>query len=400
VAEAARALLDGVRVLELSQLIAAPFCGLTLADLGAEVVKVEPPGGDYTRSLDPPLAPGRSAYFQMLNRGKRSVALDLRADGAQALVRRLIDRADVVVDGLGDAAAGLAVGYDEASERNPKLIWCSVTGLGRQRGGRTIDPNLQAAMGMMATTGEPGGRPLRTQMSLIDFMTGMYAVQSVLATLMRVERGGSGALLDCAMVDAAATLTSSLGVYALGGAEPLLRRIGAESYWYVPAGNFEAADGEWVQLVAISEQHWRAVCRVLGHPEWIDRFTPNERRVSDRELVHELIADAIKLRPAEALAEEIRAAGGLCERIREMEEAWSDPLLVERGLLGEVSDPQLRAFPIPVASLAGRGRLELAPAPALGEHSRAVAAEAGLGSAEIDALVDAGALVDRSERVA
>jgi crotonobetainyl-CoA:carnitine CoA-transferase CaiB-like acyl-CoA transferase len=387
-------LLDGLRVLELSQLIAAPFVGLTLGDLGADVVKVEPPGGDYTRTLDPPLAPGHSGYFQMLNRGKRSVALDLRTDGSRALIRRLVDRADVVIEGLGRAAGSLGIDYVDARARNPKLIWCSITGFGRDSGTRTIDPNLQASMGMIATTGETGGPPLRIQMSLIDFMTGMYAVQSVLTARMVVERGGEGALLDCAMVDAAATLTSSLGVYALGSSEPL-RRVGAESYWYVPAGNFEAGDGEWLQLVALSEQHWRAICEALEHPEWIEdpRFADNEARVAHRKVVHGLIAAATRSRPAEAIAEAIRAAGGLCQRIREMEEAWADPLLVARGLLGEVADPELKAFPVPVASLAGRGRRELAPAPTLGQHSREVATEAGLSAGEVDALLAAGALV-------
>jgi crotonobetainyl-CoA:carnitine CoA-transferase CaiB-like acyl-CoA transferase len=379
--------LEGLRVLEFSQLIAAPFCGLTLADLGADVVKVEPPGGDYTRTLDPPLAPGRSAYFQMLNRGKRSVALDFRAEGARALIRRLIDWADVVVEGLGDAATGLGLGYEEASERNPKLIWCSISGLGSGRPGRAIDPNLQAAMGIMATTGEPGRPPMRVQLPLIDFMTGMYAAQSVLVAVMAVQQGGDGAFLDCAMADAAATLTSSLGLYALGGTDAL-GRIGAESYWYVPAGNFEAADGEWVQLVALSESHWRAVCRALGHEEWLDddRFADNEARVSNRALVHASIADAIRQRPAAAWAREISTAGGLAQRIRDLGEAWADPMLTERGLLGQVTDPALQGFPIPVASLAARGRTSLAPAPELGEHSRSVAAQAGLGARELDEL--------------
>jgi crotonobetainyl-CoA:carnitine CoA-transferase CaiB-like acyl-CoA transferase len=382
--------LDGLNVVEFSQLIAAPFCGLTLSDLGADVVKVEPRSGDYTRTLDPDLAPGHSAYFQMLNRGKRSVALDFRAPGSRELIRRLIDRADVVVEGLGEAAAALGVSYEDAVERNQKLIWCSISGLGRGAGGRAIDPNLQAMMGIMATTGEAGRPPMRVQLPLIDFMTGMYAAQSVLVGVMRVERGGAGALLDCAMVDAAATLTSSLGISALSGAEGL-GRIGGESYWYVPAGNFEAADDEWVQLVAISEAHWRALCQALGHEEWLgdDRFAGNDARVANRALVHDSIAETIRLRPAATWSQAINDAGGLCQRIRDVKEAWSDPLLVERGLLAQVTDAALQGFPIPVASLAARGRAELEPAPELGEHSRSVAAEAGLDAAEIDQLFGA-----------
>jgi crotonobetainyl-CoA:carnitine CoA-transferase CaiB-like acyl-CoA transferase len=383
--------LEGLNVVEFSQLIAAPYCGLTLADLGAEVIKVEPPGGDYTRTLEPDLAPGRSAYFQMLNRGKRSVALDLRADGARELVAALIGRADVVVDGLGEAVGALGIDYADARERNPKLIWCSISGLGLGRPGRAIDPTLQAAMGIMATTGEAGRPPARAQLPLIDFMTGMYAAQSVLVRVMEVQRGESGALLDCAMVDAAATLTSSLGVYALGG--ETLGRIGSESYWYVPAGNFEAADGEWLQLVAMNESHWRAICTALGHDEWATRFGDNAARVANRDRVHGLIADTVRREPAAVLAGRITAAGGFCQRIREMKEAWTDPLLFARGLLGEVDDGELGAFPVPVASLAGRGRTRLQRAPGIGEHSREVAAEVGLADAEIERLIASGALV-------
>jgi crotonobetainyl-CoA:carnitine CoA-transferase CaiB-like acyl-CoA transferase len=229
------------------------------------------------------------------------------------------------------------------------------------------------------------------QLPLIDFMTGMYAAQSVLVHVMNVRAGGDGALLDCAMVDAAATLTSSLGVYALGGES--LGRIGAESYWYVPAGNFEAADGEWVQLVAMNERHWAAVCAGLGHDEWIERFGDNDTRAANRELVHGLIAEAVRSEPAAAIAERINAAGGLCQRIREMKEAWTDPLLVARGLLGEVDDAELNAFPVPVASLAGRGRTRLSRAPAIGEHSREVAADAGMTADEIERLIAADALI-------
>src|SRR5262249_52908504 len=152
-----------------------------------------------------------------------------------------------------------------------------------------------------------------------------------------------------------------------------------------------AADGEWVQLVAISERHWRAVCVALGYDEWIERFAGNDVRAAHRDVIHGLIAEAIRLRPAAEWELEITSAGGLCRRIRGRGEAWSEPLLADRGLVGEVADPRLRAFPIPVSSLAGRDLRSLPRAPALGEHSRAVAAEAGLDGAEIDRLIAAGA---------
>ena len=372
------AILAGVRVLEFSQLIAAPLCGLTLLDHGADVIKVEPPGGEYTRTLEPILESGESAYFHMLNRGKRGVACDLRSPEGAAFVRALIDSADVVVESVAGAAGGLP-GYEEAALSNPKLIWCTITGNGRGHPGRAIDPTLQASIGMMALTGEPDRPPMRLPVPLVDFMTGMYAVQSVLATFVRVLQGGSGALLDCAMVDAAATLASSAGVYALNADEPL-RRLGTQNRWYVPAGNFQAADGDWVQLIAVGEHHWRALCRALDRPEWLDdpRSSGNAARVANRELVHERIASIVQTAPAAHWEDVIVEAGGFCQRIREIEDGWADPLLLDRRLRGSIEGAD-GAFPVPVASLARtRGGEPLAPGPALGEHTAALAAELGV----------------------
>ena len=372
------AILAGVRVLEFSQLIAAPLCGLTLLDHGADVIKVEPPGGEYTRTLEPFLDNGESAYFHMLNRGKRGVACDLRSDRGAAFVRALIDSADIVVESVGGAAGGLP-GYEDAAASNPKVIWCSITGMGRGSPGRAIDPTLQASIGMMALTGEPDRPPMRLPVPLVDFMTGMYAVQSVLAAHVRVLHGGSGALLDCAMVDAAATLTSSAGVYALNAREPL-RRLGTENRWYVPAGNFQAADGEWVQLIAVGDHHWRALCRALGHPEWLDdpRCSGNAARVANRELIHEWVASAVRTAPASRWEAAIVEAGGFCQRIREIEDGWADPLLVDRGLRGSIEGAD-GAFPVPIASLARTWDGEpLPPGPALGEHTAALATELGV----------------------
>jgi crotonobetainyl-CoA:carnitine CoA-transferase CaiB-like acyl-CoA transferase len=376
-------------VVEVSQLIAAPLCGLTLADYGADVVKVEPPAGEYARSLEPILPGGDSAYFHMLNRGKRSVALDFRAPGARAFLARLVSGADVIVESLG-AGAGLFDGYAAAAERNPRLVWCSITGTGHGETGRAIDPTLQASMGMMALTGDPDGPPMRLPVPLVDFLTGVYAVQSILAALFAVERTGCGRHLDCAMVDAAATLASSVGVYALKGSRPV-RRLGTENMWYVPAANFPCADGGWVQVMAVSEEHWRALCRALSHPEWIERWAGNEARLAARAEVHATLGEVIATGTAEHWSQTVTAAGGFCQRIREIEEAWADPLLAARGL---VVDLDLRAggssapVSLPAVSLAQVERRALCPGPKLGEHSAAVAREIGLDPGSIDALLD------------
>ena len=367
-------LLAGLRVVELSSLIAAPFCGLTLGDLGADVVKVESPGGDDARSFPPLLSDGSSAFFHVLNRGKRGVVLDLARDSDRETARRLVDGADVVVENLGGAGARLGFGYDDAAARNPRLVWCSVTGLGAGRGGRAVDPSLQASMGLMALTGQPGGPPLRVPVPVIDLMTGMYAAQSVLTALLGVERGGRGAFLDCALLDSAATLTSLTALLALCGGEAP-RRLGSESFLVVPSAVYETADGEHLQVVAVNERHWEALCEALGHPEWREdpRSADNDARVANRRLVNERIGEVIATGTAEDWFDRISSAGGLCERVREIEEAWADPLLFERGLVGR---PEQGDFALPLVSLARTADPQaLALGPALGEHTEAVLRE-------------------------
>ena len=358
-------LLEGTRVVELATLIAGPFCGLTLADLGADVVKVEPPRGDESRAF-PPFAPGGdSAFFHALNRGKRGVVAEA------ADVRRLVETADVVVENLGgDARARLGFGPADMPDR---LVWCSITGHGAGRGGRAMDPSLQASMGLMELTGESDGPPLRVPVPLIDIMTGMYAAQSVLTALWHAERTGEGAHLDCALLDSAATLTSTLALLSLSGEfEP--RRIGTESYLRVPSAVFQAADGAHVQVIALHEGHWEALCTALDRRDWLEdpSFAGNEARIANRADVNGLIAEVIASAPADAWVERIGAAGGMCERLRGLGDAWRDPLLAERGLVGRLDGGRFD-FPLPVVSLARPGLLT--PGPALGEHTDAVLAE-------------------------
>jgi crotonobetainyl-CoA:carnitine CoA-transferase CaiB-like acyl-CoA transferase len=187
------------------------------------------------------------------------------------------------------------------------------------------------------------------------------------------------------MVDAAATLASSAGVYAMNAPQPL-RRLGTQNNWYVPASNFRASDGEWVQVIAFGEPHWRGLCRALGHEQWLSdpRCADNDARVAHRELVHGWIAAAIATAPAAAWESSIVSAGGFCQRIREIEEAWADPLLAERGLVGSVGPARPAGsapFPVPIASLARASLPAVLPSgPALGEHTDALAAELGVPS--------------------
>ena len=372
-------ILDGIRVVEFSQLIAAPFCGLSLLDLGAEVIKVEPPFGDAMREFPPHLEGGESALFRVLNRGKRGVVADLTTSTGQALAAKLIACADVVIENLGDSRELLGLSFEDASATHPALVWCAVSGWGAGQPGRSIDPSLQAAMGMISITGEEQGGPVRVPVPLIDFMTGMYAVQSVLVALWRAKLGGSGAFLDCAMADAATTLVSTSALLAAGGHfEP--RRLGSESPLVSPSGVFVAGDGRELQIICITERHWRRLCAALEHPEWVDDplCRDNQARLENRRIVHSRIEQVIASDTAASWVSRISEHGALGEHVRDIEEAWADDRLVTRGLVsGEPEQGSGWAARMPLVSLVGHPDHPhvLPPAPALGADTDTVIRE-------------------------
>jgi crotonobetainyl-CoA:carnitine CoA-transferase CaiB-like acyl-CoA transferase len=369
-------------VVEFSQLIAAPFTGLTLLDLGADVVKVEAPVGDAMREFPPALDSGQSALFRALNRGKRGVVADLGSPEGRALAGQLIGTADVVIENLGDARRLLGVTFEQASADRPRLVWCAITGWGAESPGRSIDPSLQAAMGMISITGEQDGGPARIPVPLVDFMTGMYAVQSILVALWQVREGGPGAFLDCAMADPAATLVSTSALLAAGGVFTP-RRLGSESPLVAPSGVFVAGDGREVQIVCVTERHWKRLCTAIEHPEWADEpeCRDNQARLANRGLVHSRIAEVIASDTASSWVQRISEQGALCEHVRDIEEAWSDDRLWRRGLASREPEggPGWSAR-IPTVSLAGSPTQPLAPAPALGEHTDQVMRELDAGA--------------------
>lgn len=360
--------LDGLRVIEFSQLIAPSLCGLGLGDLGADVVKVENPHGDYARRWAHEGQLG--GVFETLNRGKRGVVVDLGTPAGRARARALVDSADVVVENLGAASTALGFGYDDVVADAPGLIWCSITGFGHGSDRRAIDQTLQASMGMNALTGQPDGPPLRVPLPVVDIVTGMYATQSILAALLRRGSTGRGAFLDCAMVDAAATLTCTpAALWLTGYTTP--RRNGSESDLFVPSAVYETGDGRHVQIVAIGDGHWRAVCRGVGREEWIEdpRFATAQARLAHRREVNDALAEVLLTGTAERWAAAVRDHGGFCEPLRDIADVWADPSVAERGLVTDASGTSL-----PVASLVpwrDGARVHRA-APRLGEHDEQV----------------------------
>jgi crotonobetainyl-CoA:carnitine CoA-transferase CaiB-like acyl-CoA transferase len=222
----------------------------------------------------------------------------------------------------------------------------------------------------------------------------MYGAQRVLAALWQVERGGVGAYLDCAMLDAAATLTGPVALRALGGLP--VGRIGSESHLLVTSAGFEASDGVYLQVIALTEEHWRAICNALGHPEWIDdpRSADNAARLANRQLVHGWMREVIATGPSDRWVEAITEAGAICVKVRNVDEAWSDPRLVQRGLLGKLAGDGLDSFAVPVMSLArSADSAALSPGPRLGEHSAQILQELGIEDDDVAALIADGIVV-------
>ncbi|HKJ95612.1 MAG TPA: CaiB/BaiF CoA-transferase family protein [Gammaproteobacteria bacterium] len=359
--------LSHIRVLDLSRVLAGPWATQMLADLGAEVIKIERPGrGDDTRSWGPPyLGEGegrRSAYFLSANRGKRSVAIDIARPEGRDLVRRLAAESDVLVENFRTGAlARYGLDYDSLVGECPGLIYCSITGFGQtgpyaSRAG--YDLLIQALGGLMSVTGEPdarpGGGPMKVGVALADVLTGLYATIGIQAALTHRDRTGEGQYLDLALMDSAvASLANQALNYLVSGRPP--ERMGNAHPNIVPYQAFAAADGHLVLAVGNDDQ-FRRFCGIAGRAEWAGdrRFSTNEARVRHRdELIPEIASVIVRRRRADWLAE-LERVGVPCGPINDMEEVFGDPQARHRGLAftlgdGDLDIPQV-ANPIRLSS--------------------------------------------------
>jgi crotonobetainyl-CoA:carnitine CoA-transferase CaiB-like acyl-CoA transferase len=367
--------LDGIRVLDLSRVLAGPYCTMLLADLGADVVKIERPGdGDETRTWGPPYAGGESTYFLSVNRGKRSVALDLARPDAQEALARLAREAQVVVENFRPGVAErLGAGYERLSHENPGLVYCSITGFGDDRPG--YDFVVEAESGLMAVTGEEGGPPLKVGVAVVDVLAAYAAATGVLAALV----AGRGERIEISLYDTAVSaLVNVSGTALVTGEEP--GRYGNAHPSIVPYQTFAAADG-LISVAGANDRLYRRLCEAIERPELAEdeRYRTNSSRVAHREELVGELERVFASRPGDEWVERFKRAGVPAGKVRGVLDALANARTVT------VEHPTVGTLSLVPSPLGPRG--ETAPPPLLGQHTREVLAEVGYDGEQLDALL-------------
>jgi crotonobetainyl-CoA:carnitine CoA-transferase CaiB-like acyl-CoA transferase len=391
--------LAGVKVLELAQIMAGPTCGMLLADLGADVVKVERiPGGDDTRTMDRPKVNGESAAFMAMNRNKRGIAFNLKLPAAQEALKRMVGQADVLTENYRKGTMEkLGLGYESLRKTNPALIYCSISGFGRtgpyaERGG--YDLIAQGMSGLMAMTGEPGRAPVKHGAPTCDINAGMLGALGVVAAYVHRLKTGEGQLVDTSLFEAGIHQTFwHAAIYFATGES--LGPSGSAHILSAPYQAFQAADG-WLTIGGANQANWERLVRVLEAPEWLadPRFASNSERMKNLGALVPLMNERIGKRKLGELLAALDAAGVPCGPINSIAQVASHPQALARQMVVELEHPRAgrtRALGLPIKLSATPGGVTR-PAPTYGQHTREVLGEFGFSSAEIDDLYAAKAV--------
>jgi crotonobetainyl-CoA:carnitine CoA-transferase CaiB-like acyl-CoA transferase len=404
--------LQNIRVLDLSRVLAGPYCTQMLGDLGAEIIKIEKPGsGDDTRFWGPPFLKDKdgndtseSAYYLSINRNKKSVAIDISKKEGQEIIHKLLENSDVLIENF--KAGGLkkyGLSYDDLKEKYPKLVYCSITGFG-QSGPLAEEPGYdlmaQAMAGLMASTGEPDGAPMKVGVALSDIITGLHAAIGILAALNSREQTGEGQMVDVALVDCTLASLTNLAQYFLTSGKPAPRQGNAHST-IVPYQALETQDGYIVVAVGNNEQFAR-FCKILGHAEWAkdERFAKNTARVMNRAVLIPMIENEMKKKTSAVWIEEMRGADVPGGPVNRMDEVFAMEQTRHRGMEISMDHPaapkSIKLVGSPLKLSKTPVSYEFAP-PVLGQDTQEILEKLpGLGADKLAGLENTG-IIERAK---
>ena len=389
-------LLKKMRILDFTRVLSGPFATMMLGDLGAEVIKIEPPNGDESRFWPPIMENGTSAYFLALNRNKQSLVLNLKKDGAKKIIRKLAAQSDVVVENFTPGvAAKLGIDYESLKKENPEIIYCAISGFGQDgpyRDKKAYDPIIQGMTGLMSITGEQNGPPVKIGIPATDLTAASHAVTAILAAYISRLETGKGQYIDVSLYDGVISWLTIMAMdYFVTGKPP--ERWGLDHIHRVPARAFLASDNRWVQVAATSDPMYAKFCRLLGLETLIDdpRFATNNDRVRNRDEIMPLLEAKMKEKSSQEWLRSFEEAGIPCGPILDISEVFAAPHIKARGMMFDMPHPvesripQL-GFPYKFSDAAPSARLR---PPLLGEHAEMILSQQlGMGEAEIRKLMD------------
>ncbi|WP_456280709.1 CoA transferase [Cupriavidus sp. JZ107] len=393
--------LSGMRVLELAQIMAGPTCGMMLADLGADVIKIEKTdGGDDARGYRDPRINGVSAPFLMLNRNKRAIALDLKTPEGKEVLLRMVRDADVLIENFRKGTLEkLGLGYDVLSEINPGLIYCAISGYGRtgpaaDKGG--FDLIAQGYTGLMSITGEEGGPPLRTGNSIADINAGILAAVGILAAYQHKQKTGRGQIVETSLIEAGLQqLYWHAAIHFATGESP--GPSGSAHVLATPYQAFPTQDGHII-VGGANEKNWERIAQVLGRPEWLSdpRYRLNSDRMRHRDTLLPAMAEILRTKPSADWLAAFDAAGVPAGPVHSIGEALSHPQTLAREMVVEQQHPEagpVKSIGLPI-KLSETPARYVRPSPRLGEDTRALLAECGYGERQIAEMLRAGVVRD------
>lgn len=391
--------LDGIKVLDMTRVLAGPYCTMMLGDMGADVVKVERPEGDDTRGYGPPFLNGESAYFMSINRNKRSLTLNLKHREALQVLGRLIETADVLVENFRPGTMeGFGFGYEKVQQINPRLVFCSISGFGHT-GPKSELPGydliIQGEGGTASLTGDPNGPPYKVGTSQADIVAGMMAFQGILLALLARGQTGRGQKIDLGMLDCqVALLTYQAGIYFATGQSPT--RMGNQHPTITPYETYRCQDG-YINLACGNDGMWRNFCKAAGHEDWSkdERFLTNAARVQNRRALSSLIEPIMLEKSTQEWIEVLRQVGIPCGKIQSVGEVCEDPQVLARDMVVPIEHPKagpLRVTGVPIKLSDTPGAVVLPP-PLLGEHNREVLEEwLHMSASDVEQLRQGGAV--------